>query len=73
MRTYRVKWEIDIEAYSPRDAAEQALDIQQDPESTAVVFDVYDGLTMVTVDLLPDDVAVGLDDEESPLWKNIIG
>lgn len=55
MRTYRVKWEIDIDADSPREAAERALEIQQNPESTAVVFDVYDGLTTVTIDLLPDE------------------
>ena len=55
MRTYRVKWEIDIDADSPREAAERALEIQQNPESHAVVFDVYDGLTTVTVDLLPDE------------------
>ena len=35
---YAVKWEIDIEAESPREAAEEALMIQLDAESTALVF-----------------------------------
>ena len=29
MKTYRVKWEIDVEAKTPREAAEWALRIQQ--------------------------------------------
>lgn len=40
MKTYRVVWEIDIEADSPREAAIKALEIQRDPLSTATVFDV---------------------------------
>ncbi len=39
-RTYLVKWEIEIEADSPEDAAHKALSIQRDENSTAVVFDV---------------------------------
>ena len=38
---YRVKWQIDLEAANPSDAARQALNIQRDPVSTATVFDVY--------------------------------
>lgn len=37
---YRVTWEIDVTANSPREAAEQALTIQRDPDSTATVFEV---------------------------------
>ena len=37
---YRVKWEIDIEADSPRQAAIEALKIQRDPNSLATVFEV---------------------------------
>lgn len=40
MKTYRVKWEIDIEASSPLVAARTALEIQRDPHSIANVFDV---------------------------------
>ena len=51
---YRVKWEIDIEAESPEEAASRALIIQRDndPENAATVFDVseMDGPT-VRVDL----------------------
>jgi hypothetical protein len=44
MRTlheYRVVWEIDIHATSPRQAARKALAIQRDASSLATVFDVY--------------------------------
>lgn len=37
---YLVTWTIDIEADSPKDAAEQALAIHRNPESIAPVFDV---------------------------------
>lgn len=40
MSNYRVVWEIDICAGSPRQAAETALRIQRDAESTATVFEV---------------------------------
>jgi hypothetical protein len=39
-KTYRVIWEIDIDADSPRHAAELALEIQRDMGSTATVFKV---------------------------------
>lgn len=42
MTEYRVVWEIDIEAESPEEAAEQALEAQRDPESIATVFDVFE-------------------------------
>lgn len=39
---YIVHWEIDIWAKNEKDAAYQALEIQRDPNSTAMVFDVVD-------------------------------
>jgi hypothetical protein len=42
MPEYRITWEIQITADSPREAAEQALAIQRDPNSIATVFDVAD-------------------------------
>lgn len=42
MTTYRVVWEIDIEADDPRTAAREALRIQRDPRSIATVFNVTD-------------------------------
>lgn len=39
---FKVKWEIDIIANSPQEAAMIALEIQRDDESTALDFDVYD-------------------------------
>ena len=38
MALYRVTWEIDVDASSAKKAAEDALKIQRDPESTATVF-----------------------------------
>lgn len=40
MNEYRVIWEIDIEAETPREAAQQALDIQRNPDSIATCFTV---------------------------------
>ena len=40
MKTYRVVWEIELDAESPEDAAREALAIQRDPESEATFFDV---------------------------------
>ncbi len=37
---YRVKWEIDIDARTPRAAARKALAIQRNPESIATFFEV---------------------------------
>lgn len=53
--TYRITWLIDIEADSPRDAVEEALRIQRDPESIATVFEVADrnGRHLTTIDLNP--------------------
>ena len=52
MKTYLVTWSIDLEAESPEDAARQALDIQRDPDSCALVFGVREpGKRLVRVDL----------------------
>ncbi len=42
MKSYLVRWEIDMEADSPEEAATKALIVQrdQDPENSATVFDV---------------------------------
>ena len=48
----RVIWEIDLDADSPREAAEKALAIHRSPESIATVFDVVDKTgRKTTVDL----------------------
>lgn len=41
MSEYRVTWVIDIDAESPLEAAQHALEIQRNPESTAQVFQVH--------------------------------
>jgi rubrerythrin len=42
MVKYRVRWEIEIEAGSPREAAGQAFAIHRDPNSIATVFQVVE-------------------------------
>lgn len=49
MPTYRVKWEIDVEAETPQKAAEEAQEAQRDPQSIATHFDVTDLETGETV------------------------
>jgi hypothetical protein len=57
MKTYRVVWEIDIDADTPREAAKKALAIQRDFGSDATYFDVKDGDGTVTeVDLEDEEV-----------------
>lgn len=41
-KNYYVTWTIEVEATSPKVAAEMALEIQRDPTSTATVFMVFD-------------------------------
>lgn len=41
MTSYLVSWAIDIDADSPEEAAERALEIQRDPAGLATVFKVY--------------------------------
>jgi hypothetical protein len=51
MILYRVTWEIDIDAESPRQAAERALEIHRDPKSIATVFEVQNREDLITVNL----------------------
>ena len=37
---YIVTWHIELTAATPREAAQQAREIQLDPESTATVFEI---------------------------------
>ncbi|RPH88513.1 MAG: hypothetical protein EHM66_00460 [Deltaproteobacteria bacterium] len=53
MPLYKVTWEIDIDAETPKAAAIDALRIQRDSSSSATVFTVYSqkGTTTHTIDL----------------------
>ena len=51
-QTYHVLWEIDLDADSPQEAAELALSIMLDSESTATVFDVTDVTAVSSADAL---------------------
>jgi len=53
---YLVTWKIDTEAAGFLPAAREALDIQRDPNSEALVFEVTDLATGVTVLVDLDDV-----------------
>ena len=57
-QTYHVLWEIDLDADSPQEAAELALLIMLDSESTATTFDVTDEAGETT--------RVDLEDTECP-------
>lgn len=61
MTTYRVKWEIDIEAETHEEAARAARKIHCDPESIATQFDVAANVNgrlggWLVVDLLNGEV-----------------
>ena len=52
MTEYRVRWEVDIEASSPIEAAEKALEMQRDHASIENVFEVTPSLGIsVRIDL----------------------
>jgi hypothetical protein len=56
MRSYRVFWEMDIEADCPEEAAQMARYYQTKPSTTATVFDVRDEKGELTrIDLLEDE------------------
>ncbi len=48
---YEVRWIIDIEANSPKDAAKEALEIQRDNGSEAIYFTVTEQVTGNKVDI----------------------
>lgn len=56
-KSYRVTWEIDIDAASPREAAEKALHIQRDVDSTATVFTVAEKRHLLQIDVRPESPA----------------
>ena len=68
-RQYQVRWEIDIEADTPQEAAEEALHIQRDADSIATVFDVTDAETGETtnVDVNPGDKLTKVQPMKAPL------
>lgn len=45
MAEYKVIWEIDIVANSPKEAAAEAMEIMQDPSSEAVFFTTIEQAT----------------------------
>ena len=47
----KVRWEIDVDARTAREAARKALRIQRDPESIATVFEVRTKRKKFIVDL----------------------
>lgn len=51
MREYRVTWEIDLTANSPKDAARLARDIQLDRDNLATSFEVQEIRPIVEITL----------------------
>ena len=47
----RVRWEIDLDARTAKEAARKALRIQRNPESIATVFEVRDKRKRFLIDL----------------------
>lgn len=53
MKTFTVRWTIEIDAETPEEAAWKALEIQRDQDSLATAFNIYDkDGTHTYVDLL---------------------
>ena len=52
MNEYTINWTIEVDANSPEEAANQALEIMRDPDSTATVFEVIEigGNTVKMID-----------------------
>lgn len=48
---YTVTWTVTLEAPDPYSAAYQALEMQQDHNNRAKIFDVYDGEKTISFDL----------------------
>jgi len=66
-KCYLVSWSIDIQAKSRREAAEKALAIQRDINSTATIFDVTPpGGAPKEIDLLDGDESHEDDETEDP-------
>jgi hypothetical protein len=61
MPEYRVRWEINIEADTPEEAARIARDYQLDPEAIVGVFDVREWKTALRGAPAGDPVRVDLD------------
>jgi len=52
MANFHVRWEIEVDADNPVDAAAKCLEIMHDPDSTATVFGVSeDGCLYEEIDL----------------------
>ena len=49
-KLYCVMWEFDLDAVSPRAAAEKALEIQRDSESIATVFSIRETKSEIPLD-----------------------
>lgn len=56
MPSYFVTWEPEIDADTPREAAQRALEIHRDPDSTATRFKVIEEDTeeIIEIDLLEE-------------------
>lgn len=63
MTEYKVVWTIDVEANSPQEAAQEALDIQLDNEQASFFEVEQDGIIVAEVDLFEGTVKLFGGDE----------
>ena len=76
MAEYLIRWEINIDADSPEEAARIALEIQRDPASQATIFTAYEDNdeTRPAVTVNPEAVMVDLfednGDEPDPYFND---
>jgi len=67
---YRIKWEIDLEADSPEQAARLAQAIQRDPKSTASIFEVVPMEKMIEPKLNEHEKTIDLDELDEEKAEN---
>jgi hypothetical protein len=76
-KQYLVEWRIDIEADSPREAAEEAFRIMQEPDTSATCFDVIEkdgdgSSTYVDLSIEDDDDDMEEEDNLNPDWDGTL-
>ena len=66
-KTYRVRWEIDIDADTPLQAAKRAQVYQRSRDSLATVYQVYERLEPVKMEEIDLGCICGYDEERNPV------
>lgn len=64
MTEWRVRWEVDLSADTPQEAARMALGYQRNPESIATSFDVFERDELAPGGIVRMGVTVDLEGDE---------